>query len=360
MHVKHYTGELEQSHQTKSDREKSNFANKICQHWIKHNLTLRWLEDLMQLFNEKPDTVGRFPTNKTQILKMMKNADCIDPIYYTCCKKCKTYSENLSIRNDQRNCSNCKTELRASETNYFVYLPISNQIKRSIINNWKYIETQIEDTDDEKITDVHDSEILKNIEKHFENTDSTVYSLALNFDGANRFKSNTLSIWPIQLVQNLLPPSIRYNRENIIIAGLYYSNKKPDCLEYFLPLVNELKRLANENIGINVGEKHLKILPLITHCIVDLPAKSHLQQITQYNGKNACTYCLHPSCQVKANKQTYTRYTVGNQEHELRTHAETIQQMLKAEKTQKRINGVKGDSSQCREAYVPIAIFVSA
>lgn len=296
----------------------------------------------MDLLNRKPDNIALFPKKKSQILQLMKNTESLDPIYYTYCKTCKSYSENRSMRNDQKECSNCRTELRPNETNYFVYFQIANQIKRSIRNNWEYIETHIDNTDEEKITDAHDGEILRQLENKFENTDSTVFSLALNLDGANRFKSNTLSIWPIQLVQNFLPPSIRYNHDNIIIAGLYYSDKKPDCLEYFLPLVNELKRLSNENIEMSVGEKHLKILPIITHCIVDLPAKSHLQQIVQYNGKNACTYCMHPSSQVKTNKRTFTRYTVDDREYALRTHDNTVQHMLKADKTGERIEGVKG------------------
>ena len=34
-------------------------------------------------------------------------------------------------------------------------------------------------------------------------------SFALNFDGAPKFKSSSLQIWPVQLLLNELPPHIR-------------------------------------------------------------------------------------------------------------------------------------------------------
>lgn len=329
--------------QTQSDGTEEAFIRKIFQLWIRHNLTLVCLEDLMKLMNEKPYYCTQFPTKKKQILRLMKNEDGVDPVYYTYCPQCKTYSKCSSVRNDQTACSHCETELRANETNYFVYLPIAKQITKTVKDHWSSIHAQSASTDDGIIRDVHDGQILKNIEKVYEKTDSTIYSLTLFLDGANRYKSTTRSIWPIQLVQNLLPPSERYNLDNILIAGLYYSDKKPDCMEYFLPLVQELKKLLITNIEISVQGKHLKILPIITNCVVDLPAKSHLQQITQYNGKNACTYCLHPGYQVQMNKKKVTRYTCGDRKYDLRTHEQTVNEMLRADRSGERINGVKGD-----------------
>lgn len=328
--------------QPDSDSREQAFVRKISQHWVRHNLTLVCLEDLMKLINEKPHDCKQFPTEKKQILQLMKNEDSVDPVYYTYCPQCKNYSECFSLRNNQMACSHCETELRANETNYFVYLPIAKQIAKTVKDHWSSIHAQSASTDDGIIKDVHDGQILKNIERLYENTDSTIYSLTIFLDGANRYKSTTRSIWPIQLVQNLLPPSTRYHLDNIIIAGLYYSDKKPDCMEYFLPLVQELKKLLITSIEISVQGKKLKILPLITNCVVDLPAKSHLQQITQYNGKNACTYCLHPGYQVQMNKKKVTRYTCRDRKYDLRTHEQTINEMLRADRSGERINGVKG------------------
>lgn len=188
-----------------------------------------------------------------------------------------------------------------------------------------------------------DGEILKEVENEFGSSDTTICSLALNFDGASRYKSNNLSIWPIQLIQNFLPPSIRYHRKNIIIAGLYYGKHKPDCLEYFLPLINELKRFADHNIRMRVNGIDIRVLPVITHCVVDLPAKAHLQQTTQYNGRNGCTYCEHPGTQVKGDKKGI-RYTVRIPADDLRTQDKTFVAMYKSHKTDERVGGIKGIS----------------
>lgn len=128
------------------------------------------------------------------------------------------------------------------------------------------MEARADSNVERNITDVCDGEIVKEICEKFNCSDTIICSLSLNFDGAIRYKSNNLPIWPIQLVQNFLPPSIRYRRENIIIAGLFYGKHKPDCLEYFLPPINELKRFVDQNIEMQLRGIRIKILPLITHC----------------------------------------------------------------------------------------------
>lgn len=265
----------------------------------------------MKLINDKPMNCRTLPTCKEQILKCMKRPSTINPIYYTYCPSCNQFTENRSTKNDQRYCSHCESELRPSETNFSVYLPIEEQIKKSITANWNYFSKN--ENSNGNITDICDGEILKEVENKFGSTDTTICSLALNFDGASRYKSNNLSIWPIQLVQNFLPPSIRYHRKNIIIAGLYYGKHKPDCLEYFLPLINELKRFADRNIEMRVHGMHIRVLPVITHCVVDLPAKAHLQQTTQYNGRNGCTYCEHPGTEMKGAKKAFATLYVSQQ-----------------------------------------------
>lgn len=289
----------------------------------------------------KTEKLPQFPTQKEQILKLMKKPKTINPVYYTHCPKCDAYTENCSIRSHQKICSTCANELRPNETNYFVFLPIEYQIKKSIENNWAHLKTR---TDSNDMTDVCDGEIVKQIEKKIKNSHTTVCSMTLNFDGASRYKSNNLSLWPIQLVQNFLPPSIRYDRKNIIIAGLYYGKHKPDCLAYFLPLVNELKGSIDRNIEMQLNGLHIRVLPVITHCVLDLPAKAHFQQTTQYNGKNGCTYCLHPGCQVKGSNKSGIRYTVRIPADDLRTQENTLLAMHKSYKTKQRVDGIKGIS----------------
>ncbi len=58
------------------------------------------------------------------------------------------------------------------------------------------------------IADVYDGLEYRKHSKFFESKFNV--SFAFNFDGAPKFKSSTVQIWPIQLYLNELPPHIRY------------------------------------------------------------------------------------------------------------------------------------------------------
>lgn len=152
-----------------SERATDAFIDEINKFWLKNNLILSALEHLARLINAKPDKCGVLPTQKTQILKLMKKSDLIKPIYYTYCKKCREFVENRSARNDQKMCAKCNHTLRPSETNYFVYFPIANQIEKSIKENWEFISKH--SFNRENITDVWDGKIVNDNVKSYENTD---------------------------------------------------------------------------------------------------------------------------------------------------------------------------------------------
>lgn len=305
------------------------------------------LEDTVRLINAVPGGLVQFPTSKKAILNLFtKNRrDCIRIIYYAKCKHCSKYTENVHEKCKQSNCVWCNRELKCGETNFFVFLPVEDQLKQCIKRNWKKIlETMDVVKDGNHSTDVHDGTILRNLYQKYENTDLNVLSLMLNTDGANKFKSNKKSIWPIQIIQNFLPPEIRFNRENIIVAGLWYGAKKPDCLAYFLPLIKELKSFKTNELTVNIGDDSYKFLPLVTHGIVDLPAKSMLQQISLYSGYQACTYCHHTGELVRNNKtrSKTVRYTATTKPPDLRNHAETIKIMHNIATSNKTLNDNKG------------------
>ena len=57
-------------------------------------------------------------------------------------------------------------------------------------------------------------------------------SFALNFDGAPKFKSSGVQIWPIQMYLNELPPHIRYVIRCVLYllhVGLEHKYKTFDC-----------------------------------------------------------------------------------------------------------------------------------
>ncbi len=217
--------------------------------------------------------------------------------------------------------------------------------------------------------DAHDGKILKDVLKQYAEADVNILSFCLNLDGANKYNSNELSVWPIQLLPNYLPPNIRFLPNNIIVSGLYYNNTKPNCHEFMLPLINELNDLNARKITMDIDGEEFVFKPVITHCSVDLPAKSMLQQTKQFGSYNGCTYCdIHgeliaiqksSSCTKKAgikktkvienseakpNPKRYVRYVEGDEQPLLRNEFETLKTMLavSSSATGEAVDGVKG------------------
>lgn len=325
------------------------YVNGILRHYLTENLSFECLMRLMKLINKAPNVSIQLPETKSKILNLFWKGEEPKLKYYTECESCKKYTENVG-RTRKVTCGECNALLESKETNFFIYFPIETQLKKCIEDNWSSL-CHANNNGEGAIDDVHSGKILKKIEKKYELTASNILSLGLNVDGAHKHKSNKLALWAIQIIPNFLPPSMRYNKNNIIVAGLYYSRKKPNCLEYFYPLVKEMKKLAVDGVWTNNKTEKFKFLPFITHCTVDLPAKSLLQQIIQFNGYAACTYCLHPGEQVSIQKKKgkyvvrkYVRYTWTENIHSLRDHAETLDAMRRIANSREilKLNGVQG------------------
>lgn len=315
--------------ENESDDKTTSIIYKVMQFYIRHNLTLICLEDTARLLNTCTNLY--FPTSKIQIMKLFEERMTIKfgKKYFVNCTNCKTYIECPNAHSSK--CSECNADLIRTETIFFIYLPIETQIIYSLTKNWSAIQRYNIETESNYIVDIHNASHFKSIYNKI-TPGRNLLSLMVNTDGANKFKSNTSSVWPIQLIQNYLPPNLRYLPKNIILAAIYYGLTKPNCLEFFFPLVSELKRLHQNGILMKIGNEDFVFEPVVTHCSVDLPAKHMLQCIKQYNGFNACTYCLHPGKLIENNNRKQIRYIntdVSTFEYTSRTHDITVTSMLK-------------------------------
>lgn len=319
----------------------------------------------MDLYNEDREDCVKLPDKKKSILKLFyENRDLIRVVYMVKCDKCEKTTRIDSESTETVKC--CETILKKTETNFFVYLPVEDQISRSVKNNWSHIKNfDSNSSNGDSYSDAHDGEVLKKIASQYKESHVNILSLCLNIDGANKYKSNTMSLWPIQLSQNYLPPEIRFQTDNIIVAGLYYGKVKMNCRNVMLPLVEELNQLNKHPIKLNIEENEYEFKPIITHCAVDLPAKSMVQEIKQFGGYFSCTFCkirgeqvlikkkptkknksknnqaIIDDDEIQANK--FVRYVEGSETHELRDQAETLKQMLFASNSNKDLDGVKGN-----------------
>lgn len=271
----------------------------VLQLYLKHNLTLEALMDIFQILQ-------KCPGNKTFPLTIYKFFQLFPKQFTTTrhikCEKCGNYTETKEFRT---NCIACKKEIKTMETNYFECYSVRDQIEMQVKKHWDSIENHFRQTPNGNIRDFSDGKV--HAELHSDT--KFKFSLTLNTDGAKRFKSNAKSIWPLLLVQNYLPPNIRFKRENVILVGIHYG-KKPVMQDFCFPLIREMCNMHEHPLKITIDGKEISITPHITSISCDLPAKAIFQQINQYNGYFACSICLHPGVKLEnlKNKAPIIRY----------------------------------------------------
>jgi hypothetical protein len=109
-------------------------------------------------------------------------------------------------------------------------------------------------------------------------------SFALNFDGAPKFKSSSVQVWPIQLYLNELPPHVRGSRQHMFLAGIWCSVKKPPTCACLAPILEELEDLATNGVKVTVRGEEVTCKARLLFTLADLPAKASLTNMIQFNG----------------------------------------------------------------------------
>lgn len=109
--------------------------------------------------------------------------------------------------------------------------------------------------------------------------------LVMSVDGVPMFRSSRWSIWPIQFSISSLPPSIRMNVENLLLAGVCLGPVKPDIAVILKSILKRLEQLKSEGLAIQSpeGPKVMKATLLLG--VFDLPAKAMALNSIQFNGK---------------------------------------------------------------------------
>ena len=72
------------------------------------------------------------------------------------------------------------------------------------------------------------------------------FSIVISCDGATVLKSRALNIWPLMCFLVELPPELRYKMKNILLAGLWYGNSKPDMAIFVKSFVTELTEMSRD------------------------------------------------------------------------------------------------------------------
>ncbi len=140
------------------------------------------------------------------------------------------------------------------------------------------------------IHDIQDGKLYRELQKPDgfltvpENT-----GLILCTDGVQLFKSSNQSFWPVLLAVTSLPPGIRMNAENLILAGVWQGPVKPPMKIILDPVIEKLQQLEVHGVTFQspTGPKVVRAKLLVA--VFDLPAKAMATNFVQYN---SCTYCF--------------------------------------------------------------------
>ncbi|CAH1163412.1 unnamed protein product [Phaedon cochleariae] len=236
-------------------------------------------------------------------------------------------------------CQQCETMnvLSPLSDNYFITLDLHYQFKKFledvkiqvILSNYekKYINSSI--------SDITDSELYQASKKKY-NFD---FSFNFNTDGAPIFHSSKLSMWPIQLAVNELPPEQRHR--NIILAGIWFGKSEPKMNVFLNVFADNCIIIANEGVcwKLDNESKTSRIFPLF--CCVDSVARPMIQNSTQFNGFFGCSYCYHPGKVI--NKQV--KYSSDVQPYNLRSSDDVLKHMQEAVISGRRVFGIKGSAA---------------
>lgn len=202
-------------------------------------------------------------------------------------------------------------------------LPVEEQIKETVEHYKDEIDSYENLLKTHHISDINRGDMLKAITA---NEEGNFITLSVNTDGAAAYRwTINKPCYTIFLVVNNLPPRLRFNVNNVILAGIWLSKGEPHMPLFFKKICTEVKHLRN---GMNIGSDIYKVIVL--QACLDTVARPKLQNSTQFNGRYGCSLCLHEG-KVYG---TQVRYPCKNVDQ--RDHTMTQQLMTEIQRTNKK------------------------
>lgn len=221
----------------------------------RHNLSDVAIEDLIKSYNCQ---LGAeiIPSSIWLFHKIFSCDSGLE--YHFFCRQCEAYLGEKSVLEGQavNNLFTCPIQLckcvcdvlNMNDGHFFVMLPLKYQLKC-------FLETQpnidellsyrfTRDSSDGTVRDIFDGLLYKKLSKpggilHDRNN----LSVTLFTDGAKIFLSGSNSMWPIMCRLNELPPTMRFDVENIFVTGLWFGRSHPNMTVYLSQFVEDARNL---------------------------------------------------------------------------------------------------------------------
>ena len=186
---------------------------------LHHNLTMECISDIilvLQMHCLSQDSV------KNNLYKFKKFFDIRDNeiIKHYYCSSCTRLLESV-----EDNCPDCVEQKKS----FFVQLPLIKQLRDMYLRVGFYesLQTRFQRTIQNVISDVYDGILYSEWVNNGFLADIRNISFSLYTDGVPVFKSTKISMWPVYLTINEMPFKDRKKRENTLLLGYWYGNKKP-------------------------------------------------------------------------------------------------------------------------------------
>lgn len=320
----------------------------IWMYAVTHSITSTEFEDLLLLINLHLMYAHPALSSVYKFKSFFSKIDSTPKKHYYCSFCLCNINENC------KRCPNtyCNKEIKTkADRGYFIEINVESRLK-DMFQRQEFCELiqqrfKRSKRKENNIEDIYDGSIYRSMSSdNGPLSGSYPYNLSftLNTDGIPVFKSSKLSIWPMYLMINELPFKQRKKSENMILCGLWFGDQKPFMMSFSEPLHQSLKNLE-AGIEIDVNGK-TEICQAFLLCLsADLPAKSIVLNMNQFNGNHSCIKC----CQSGINFRTVAGgnvhvfpYNVTDPTGPERTSIS--EDALKAHQTKKTVNGIKGPS----------------
>ena len=292
----------------------------MCAFSSYHSLSDRGFRHLIQLMGLHLPEENLMETN-IDTLKNMCGFDSDFLKHHMFCAVCKKL-----FTEDVENCRTpgCIGKKDKTNMNYFVTDSMQVQLKEIVERDgvWRAIQDYANQRSAQHttISDIVDGAEYKKLKENggFLTNKSNV-TLSLFTGGIPLFQSSKVSLWPVYLIINKLPPKQRFTRKNMILWGIWQGCGKPQMNMFLRPLVEDLVHLYQRGVEIIIESTVFTTKAMMIVATMDLQARAYILQMTQHNGEYGCLFCLEAGEVVRSGKGNCRSYPYREVDPEPRT-----------------------------------------